>query len=253
MTEESVAVEKKPRRIAIVGTAEPHWRAAPYANEDWEIWTCGGIFSAVPRTTRHFELHDKAETCKGWGPPEAEAAARNTYWEWIAGRGADVVLKSRLPETPDATEYPLDRVLRTFPDRYFTNSISYMIALALVEGVDELGMWGIDMALTGDPNVAESNEYARQRPSVEFHLGIAVGSGVKLTLPKETTLLQARKLYGFEGPENDDANRAMSAKVDELANKLREVQHMKRQIEIDEAGLKMAKEVATYAARNFQY
>lgn len=242
------------RKIAIVGTAEPHWRSAPYADESWEIWTCGGIFATVPRTTRHFEIHDKAETCKGWGQtPEQEAASRNVYWDWLAQQGPNAVLKQRLPETPDASEYPLAAVLQAFSDRYFTNSVSYMIALALLEGCDELGLWGIDMALTGDPTKPASNEYSMQRPSVEFYLGIAMGRGIQVHLPPETTLLKARRLYGFEGPVDDESNRAARAKLEELENREKEIVAAKDQIMRDLTGVRWAKEVAGYYVRNFEH
>lgn len=242
------------KKIAIVGTAEPHWRSAPYGDETWEIWTCGGIFATVPRTTRHFEIHDKAETCKGWADsPEQEQTARNVYWDWINQRGPAAVLKKRLPDTPNATEYPLAAVLQAFPDGYFTNTISYMIALALLEGATDIGLWGIDMALTGDPSKPASNEYSLQRPSVEFYLGIAAGKGVNVHLPPETTLLKCRKLYGFDGPEDDEQNRAAQAKVIELKQKLDHVKRVKEQVLRDEAALQMSYEIAGYFARNFSH
>ncbi len=246
--------EKKPRKIAIVGTAEPHWRAAPFGDPEWEIWTCGGIFSTVPRTDRHIEIHDKAETCKGWGQsPEHEEAARNVYWDWIREKGPAAVLKQRLPETPAASEYPLQEVLKAFPDRYFTNSVSYMLALALLEGCDELGLWGIDMALNGDPAVPESNEYARQRPSVEFYLGIACGRGIRVHIPAQSTLLKARRLYGFDGPEQDKFNALADAKVQELTSRRNQMRAQMQQMQKDLTGAEWGLEVAQYMAQNLRH
>ena len=184
---------KSPRKIAIVGTAEPHWRAAPYHDESWEIWTCGGIFATAPRTDRHIEIHSIEDTCKGWGQqsPEQELAQRKVYWDWINQQGSTAMVQSVGPEAPNATAFPLDAVLERFAEGYFTNTISYMIALALVEGCEELALYGVDMALTGDPDIEESNEYGLQRPSCEFYLGIAVGAGVKVHMPAETTLLKS--------------------------------------------------------------
>jgi len=247
--------ERKERKVAICGTAEPHWRACPFGEETgWEIWTCGGIFQQVPRTDRHFEIHDRSETCKGWAQsPEQEEAARNVYWDWINTMGPRAVLKELRPETPHATAYPLDDVLKAFPQGYFTNTISYMIALALLEGVTEIGLWGVDMALTGDPTVPASNEYSLQRPSVEFYLGIAVGSGVRVHIPPQSTLLMSRKLYGFEGPEMDQANEAMQAKIQELTAKKTEMERVRDQVQRDLSGVTWALEVAGYAARNFSH
>ena len=41
-------------------------------------------------------------------------------------------------------------------------------------------------------------EYAAQRPSCEYFLGIAVGRGIKVTIPTTSDLLAARGLYGFD-------------------------------------------------------
>ena len=243
--------DRPERKVAIIGTAEPHWRAAPYADESWEIWTCGGIFSSVPRVTRHFEIHAKEETCKGWGQsPEQELTARNVYWDWLNQQGPNVVLRAPTPDCPNASVYPLGAVVEAFPDKYFTNTISYMLALALLEGVTELALYGVDMALSG---TGLADEYGVQRPSVEFYLGIAVGSGVRVHLPPETTLLKCRRLYGFDGPVEDGFNKAAKAKVQELSEQLQRVRQFRKQAELDERGFQMALEVAGYFQRNMEH
>lgn len=245
------------RRVAILGTAEPHWRHAPFQDEGWEIWTCGGIYGVAPRIDRHFEIHDKMETCKGWGDATEEAAQREVYWKWIADQGGKCVLKEVLPETPNATRFPIEALCEMFQDKYFTNTISYMIALAIAEGATEIGLWGIDMALSSSEE--ESDEYGRQRPSVEFYLGVATGMGIPVHLPPETTLLKSRKLYGFDGPVLDDFNMAAQAKIHELSERKRQIEafiHTKQreieQAEKDLSGASWAIDVAGYFKRNLE-
>jgi hypothetical protein len=247
------------RKIAICGTAEPHWRHAPFTDPSWEIWTCGGIFAVAPRINRHFEIHDKKETCKGWGNPAEEEAQRNVYWNWLAAQGDKVYLKTVLPETPNATPFPIEALCQMFPDKYFTNSVSYMIALAIAEGVDEIGLWGIDMALGGSEDNPDGDEYGRQRPSVEYYLGIATGMGIAVHLPPETTLLQSRKLYGFDGPVDDGFVRAAQAKIEELTSRKNEIQKFIKikkmeieQAEKDLTGATWAIDVAGYFRRNME-
>lgn len=246
-----------PRKIAIVGTAEPHWREAPFADETWEIWTCGGVYTTAPRSTRHIEIHRLSETCKGWGEsPEQEAAARNVYVEWLRSRGPHVYAQPS-PQLPDATPYPLQDVLKAFPDGYFTNSVSYMLALALLEGVSEIALYGVDMALSGNTDTG-SDEYGQQRPSCEFYLGVAVGMGVQVHLPPQTTLLKCRKLYGF----HEDAGfvAAAEAKVIELTERINfyhqrklEARHAQFEAEKGEAAMKAALDVARYFKRNLEH
>lgn len=251
--------EKQPRKIAILGTAEPHWREAPFADPTWEIWTCGGVFATAPRVDRHIEIHTRSETCKGWGVPEEEEAARNVYWNWLASQGPKAMLQARSDDTPEASVYPIASILERFPDRYFTNTISYMLALAIAEGCDELGLWGVDMALTGDPLVPASNEYSVQRPSVEFYLGIATGCGIGLHVSASSTLLTARQLYGYEGGDTGWLV-AARAKCTELAQKKEEARRMKLQkrhelfeAEKMEAAMATSLEIAGYYTRNFEF
>jgi hypothetical protein len=79
-----------------------------------------------------------------------------------------------------------------------------MIAMAVMEGYEEIGVYGVDMA--------QNTEYDHQRPSCEYFLGFARGRGIKVTLPKTSDLLQCRWLYGFE----DDQRSAYEARVKEI-------------------------------------
>ena len=76
---------------------------------------------------------------------------------------------------------------------YFTNTISWEIALALHIGVDEIHIYGV--------NMATDIEYQSQRPSCEYYIGLARGKGVKVYIPPESDLLKAFYSYGFEDGE----------------------------------------------------
>jgi len=237
--------QPKQRKIAIVGTAEPHWRGAPYGDESWEVWSLGGNFRAIPRWSRWFELHRPEDVCKGWanGDPQQEATARRTYTEWLAEQdGSNVFMQSKWPEVPDATVYPIDAIVKKFPNKYFTNSVSYMIAMALAEGCSELGLWGVDMAL--------SSEYSAQRPSVEFFIGIAVGMGVVLHLPPDTSLLKSRELYAYE--ENSGFMEVVRAKEKEIEQRLALAKHNKLEATKGEAAMSACLEIVKFFGQNWE-
>lgn len=99
---------------------------------------------------------------------------------------------------------------RVISKGYLTNTISYMLALAILEGYEEIGIWGVDMAVSSE--LRGKNEYSWQRPSCEFFLGIAVGMGIKVYIPPTADLLKTRHLYGFEEPQASDWTR----KTDEM-------------------------------------
>jgi len=54
----------------------------------------------------------------------------------------------------------------------------------------EIIVYGVDMAV--------GTEYAHQRPSCEYFLGLAAGLGIKVTIPDEADPLKTRFMYGFE-------------------------------------------------------
>jgi hypothetical protein len=83
----------------------------------------------------------------------------------------------------------LEEVLGTFR-RYFTNSISQMVALAIIRGYQEIALFGV--------HLATNSEHAFERPNLEYFLGQAEARGISLWLPDEANLLKSNYLYGYE-------------------------------------------------------
>lgn len=86
-------------------------------------------------------------------------------------------------------EYPYDEIVSRFGIDYFSNTIAYMIALAVYEGYERIRLYGVDMAL---------EEYKREMPSVEFWLGVAVGQGIKVEIGQGSSLFKTKtgRRYG---------------------------------------------------------
>jgi len=101
-------------------------------------------------------------------------------------------MQDRNDDVPMSIPLPKDLILNKF-GRYFTNSISWELALAIHEGFEEIYVFGVDMA--------QDEEYKEQRPSCEYFIGMARGAGIKVHLPDECDLLKSTWLYPFE----DDA------------------------------------------------
>jgi hypothetical protein len=92
---------------------------------------------------------------------------------------------------PNAVPYPRDEVVEHF-GKYFTNTVSWMIAHAIIENRSKIGVYGVDMA--------QDSEYGHQRPSCEYFLGWAQGLGIEIEIPEASDLLKAPFLYGLEDP-----------------------------------------------------
>lgn len=212
-------IQKKKKKVAIVGFADSK-DEAPYKDDEWEIWGLNSLFENIPmdHVTRWFEIHDRRaynmDTDKNIGLGLTRDG--KPYMEALTKLPCPVYMIEDYPDIPNCVRYPLEEMINAFaPDGlqkewkehfkssaeldwngYFTNSISYMIALATYEKYEEIGIWGVDMATGGfdTPN----GEYAHQRPSCEYYIGCAVGRHIKVTIPKTADLLKTRFIYGPE-------------------------------------------------------
>lgn len=108
---------------------------------------------------------------------------------------AEIVTKWPDPEIPNSVAYPLDDLIAFFGLAYWSCSVSYMIALAIYEGWD-------DITLAGMYHVEDSWEYAHHKPCVEFWVGQALGRGINVTIHGETMLVKPHtwdsEIYGYE-------------------------------------------------------
>jgi len=187
------------KKVAILGTA-PGWEDAPFDDTSWEIWGISRLYNFIPRWDRWFELHQLEQVCETWadGDKAAESAARKVYHEWLGSQDKPIYLQEERPDlVPSGIRFPLDEIRRFIqeitgedePEAYFTNTIAYLIAFAMYEGAEEIGVFGVDMALDA--------EFGTQRPSCEYFIGLARGRGIKTHIPERSDLLKTTELYGW--------------------------------------------------------
>lgn len=84
---------------------------------------------------------------------------------------------------PNFELYPFDKIAATFGVTYLNGSVSAAIALAMLEGFNEISLFGCDFSYP-DAHVAESG-----RACCEFWLGIASQRGIKVAVAQSSTLL----------------------------------------------------------------
>lgn len=204
IVKDGVVIQPQSRKIAIIGKAPSSLALAPYGDPSWEVWILNtlGHAAEVPRWDRQFELHDLELT---------KDKAYGDYYQWLSRQDRPVYLRDTPPaEFKNGIQNPLGDILEHFKGlagrSYITNTVSHMIALAIYEHengmtVSDIGIWGVDMAqhaLQGAGHVGWfTSEYARQRPSVEYWLGLAEGKGIKVTVPPQSDILKAACIYGF--------------------------------------------------------
>jgi len=102
----------------------------------------------------------------------------------------------RYEEIPLSEPFPIEECAKEFGAPYFSNTIGYMIAFAMLKGAKEIELFGV--------NQASSSEYFYEKAGVEYWLGMAVGRGLKVTINGDKSELLTNKhrfggnlLYGY--------------------------------------------------------
>lgn len=191
------------RIVAIIGTAPNSRHMANQQPPEVEIWALNDCWSFIQRPWNvWFEIHGKSMRLAD-GPEHDEflkTGQSPVQEKCFAAPGARVMMlggtKYEAPhaDIPMAVPYPFEEIEAVLGNAnnpegepYLRSTIDYMIAQAILEGVDEIRVYGINLATT--------TEYANQRPSAEYWLGVAHGRGIKLTIPADCTLLNG-DMYG---------------------------------------------------------
>lgn len=197
------------RKVAIVGFSETTRGMAPFEDRTWEIWSLGSMARQCPRITRAFEFHNEAELRR------VHKATYDDFIGWYAAqaeREPGSVIVSHLGPLagrPGVERFPLIEITRSIfgvhgearvrdalahggalPGVLWTNSIAYMMALALYEGVSHVGLFGVDMA--------HQIEYVEQRHGVTLLLGMLMGRGIHVHIPPQSALLWSDHVYGYQ-------------------------------------------------------
>ena len=187
-------IPRTKKKVAIVGFAPSSMLDARtvFDDPDMEVWAINQLYLPFPligkRADRWFQIHHEHDY---------DAAVRDhKHGDWLAQwskeTGRPIYMQHNMPNIPTSVAYPADYICNKY-GRYFTNSISWEIVTAIEEGFEEMFIYGVDMA--------QDDEYAHQRPSCEYFIGLARGMGIKVYIPDKSDLLKTLWLYPFE-PES---------------------------------------------------
>lgn len=176
------------RKVAIIGRCYSTRADAPWNDSSWEIWALA--WDPLPVVHRIFETHKNFRNYLG----------TQEDGDWHVGGlrmvKVPVYMLDKQGDIPMSVRYPMEDVTKIIGKTavgtpYLESSIAYMIALALHERVDRIGIWGVDLHC--------DSEYAYQRPNLEYLIGLARGMGIKVYIPPQSALLthQAGVPYGW--------------------------------------------------------
>lgn len=148
--------------------------------------------------------------------------------EWLSAQTKPVYLQAPDARTPNATAYPLETMKAKYGDWFFTSTIALMLALAIEQEPEEIGLWGVDMA--------HATEYAYQKPGCRFFLQVARMRGIRVTMPAECEVATPGRVYGYE-PDSWLRMKA-AARMDELQGRVAENEEKRRAVWMERAALR---------------
>lgn len=168
--------------------------------DDAEVWTCNAGF----RIWRHdllFVMDDLALESHKWPGYGADLAMHDV----------PILTSAVYTGYYDLHLYPFREVCEALGlvglDRYFFNSVPYMLAYAVAIGVKKITLFGADYDHPNNPGREPD------RANAEWWLGFARGRGVAVELASDTTLMRAREqgkpLYGYRFDPRISMDRAI--------------------------------------------
>jgi hypothetical protein len=203
--------------VYIVGFA-PSWELTPWDDSAGEHWGMNALHKVAGSRpwSRWYQLHDvdthhqnDRDEHVGW-----LRESRLPVYVWAEHQAA------LLAEGVLAVPYPKAEVTAMF-GKYFTNTVSWMIAHAIYENRSKIGVYGVDMA--------QDSEYNHQRPSCEFFLGWAAGRGIEIEIPPTSDLLKSPFLYGAE--DHNPLRVKMEGRLAELRKRREDMQGQLNQLQ----------------------
>ena len=223
------AAEPQPLKIALIGTAPSSRMLAPFNDPTWKIWACSpGNMNVLPRVDAWFEVHNTLMEPEqvGYGAP---------YLEWLNKQTFPVYAQNQLL-IPKAITIPMRELVDEFGPYFFTSSFSWMMAMAMKSGAQEIALYGIDMA--------SREEYILQRPGAYHFFTEGKRRGIKMSAPYESDIMMPPPLYGYS--DVTPFGRKIRSRITEIKSRLLGMKNQKAQIDHQIAYLEGALEDMDY-------
>lgn len=162
-----------------------------YCTETWGINAVAGVLLC----DRVFHMDDvRIQEVRAAAAPESNIAR---MLQWLKVHPGPIITSREHPDYPGLVAFPLEDVLNNLGQAYFNSTAAYAVAYAIHIGVKHISVFGCDYTYP------DAHDAEKGRGCLEFWLGIAAARGIKLTVPKTSTLLdgiypQQDRFYGYD-------------------------------------------------------
>lgn len=213
------------KKVAIVAKGK-EWVNTPFTDDNFELWSFNECYEKFGEHTKYFDRWFEMNQLN------TSVKLNEIHQNWLKNAQIPIYMLHQHDDIPQSISYPLSEVTKHFNNYYFTCTVSYIIALAILEGFKEIHIIGINMLV--------DEEYMIQMPSVEFWLGVAIGRGIKV-VTQYSNLLKTPALYGYQ------ANNSMCVEIKKHRTEIKQTiaQNLKDT-------LKLLNKLETYNYKFFQ-
>lgn len=167
--------------------------ASAYCDQVWGINAMGDVL----RCDIVFHMDDmRVQEARAEANPTGNIAAMVKWLQTYPGR-----VMTSVSRYPTHEAFPLADILNASHESgavpYFNSTAAYAVAYAIHVGATQISLFGIDYTL---PNRHEAEQ---GRACVEYWLGVAAAKGIVITVPDQSSLLDAcqtdrDRLYGYD-------------------------------------------------------
>lgn len=233
-TSKPLQIVKTKKKIAIVGGAES-WEKAPFDDNSWEIWVIGNQVQQYKhkRIDLIFEIHnDFSNRQKG-------------YSKWLSDLNHPMVVGEKYGISRKGMEvFDFNKAKNLMKGDYLTSTPAYMTAYAMYSrpDIEEIGYWGIDMAV-------DNQEYFYEQPVMQRWIGFCTAKGVKVTLPDGCPLGEPHYMEGVTAntpePNHPFSESDFLEQAEKHTEKMNECENEIRVLEMKYAQHEAARQVYT--------
>ncbi len=150
------------KKVAILGKLSTKYKA-PFNDKSWEIWGLNKRpFEELPRVDLWFDLHFKPFSA-----------------------GQDFTREN----------FPFEKIDEMVGGHYFNNTVSYLIAYAILKGYKEIALFGMAFDNAAERKIGQ---YGNVRELIFF----AKGKGIKVTAPADPVMVKEYPQYTKEYVKN---------------------------------------------------
>jgi hypothetical protein len=176
---------KKGKCLAIIGRQQLNEVPIPWDDFSYDLCFVG--YSLYARKEL-IELHPKANICivEIHTIETRKAEYRNWLYNSVT---VPKFVEEQYKDMPGGIAYPKKEIEDKYGSKYFLCSMSYMVALAMYMGYEEIEFFEINMLMDDD---------LVQKSNLEYWIGRAEGAGIKVIIHDTCDLLKCAKSYGYE-------------------------------------------------------